>query len=105
MTLIVYDIPPGTPERQCLSCEQPIYWIRTENDRPMCLNPDGQRTATEVASGARLVVDVEFGRGRRLYALSHGVFPTGSEPGSPAMVSQHSGGHERSHGPRADEQG
>ena len=46
MTLIAYDIPPGTPERQCLSCEQPIYWIRTENDRPMCLNPDGQRTAT-----------------------------------------------------------
>ena len=31
-------------------------------------------TATEVASGARLLVDVEFGRGRRLYALSQGDF-------------------------------
>lgn len=43
------------------------------------------RTATEVASGARLLVDVEFGRGRGLYALSQGVFPVGSEPGSPAL--------------------
>ena len=31
-------------------------------------------TATEVASGARLLVDVEFGRGRTLYALSQGFF-------------------------------
>ena len=31
-------------------------------------------TATEVASGARLLVDVEFGRGRTLYALSQGVW-------------------------------
>jgi hypothetical protein len=42
-------------------------------------------SATEVASGARLLVDVEFGRGRSLYALSQGVFPVGSEPGSPAL--------------------
>jgi hypothetical protein len=42
-------------------------------------------TATEVASGARLLVDVEFGRGRRLYALSQGIFPVGSPPGSPAQ--------------------
>src|SRR5512133_2411342 len=37
-------------------------------------------TATEVASGARLLVDVEFGRGRRLYARSQGIFPVGSPP-------------------------
>lgn len=42
-------------------------------------------TATEIASGAPLLVDVEFGRGQRLYALSQGVFPVGSEPGSPAL--------------------
>jgi hypothetical protein len=42
-------------------------------------------TATEVASGARLLVDVEFGRGRRLYALSQGIFPVGSPPGAPAL--------------------
>jgi hypothetical protein len=40
-------------------------------------------TATEVASGAPLLVDVEFGRGRSLYALSQGVFG-GGPPGSPA---------------------
>ncbi|MGH3119305.1 MAG: ScyD/ScyE family protein, partial [Gaiellales bacterium] len=41
-------------------------------------------TATEVASGASLLVDVEFGRGRNLYALSQGVFG-GGPPGSPAQ--------------------
>ena len=39
--------------------------------------------ATEVASGAPLLVDVEFGRGRDLYALSQGVF-SGGPPGAPA---------------------
>jgi sugar lactone lactonase YvrE len=39
--------------------------------------------ATEVASGAPLLVDVEFGRGRDLYALSQGSFG-GGPPGSPA---------------------
>ena len=41
-------------------------------------------TATEVASGAPLLVDVEFGRGRTLYALSQGVFP-GGPPATPAL--------------------
>ncbi len=41
-------------------------------------------TATEVASGARLLVDVEFGRGRTLYALSQGVWD-GVAEGSPAL--------------------
>ena len=40
-------------------------------------------TATEVASGAPLLVDVEFGRGRDLFALSQGVFG-GGPPGPPA---------------------
>jgi sugar lactone lactonase YvrE len=40
-------------------------------------------TATEVASGASLLVDVEFGRGRTLYALSQGSFG-GGPAGSPA---------------------
>ena len=38
---------------------------------------------TEVASGAPLLVDVEFGRGRDLFALSQGSFG-GGPPGSPA---------------------
>ena len=41
-------------------------------------------TATEVASGASLLVDVEFGRGHKLYALSQGVFG-GGPAGSPAL--------------------
>ena len=40
---------------------------------------------TEIASGARLLVDVKFGRGRLLYALSQGIFPVGAEPGAPAL--------------------
>ena len=42
-------------------------------------------TATEVASGGRLLVDVEFGRGRTLYALAQGVWPLGNPAGSPAL--------------------
>lgn len=41
--------------------------------------------AVEVASGAPLLVDVEFGRGRTLFALSQGDFPAGGPPGAPAM--------------------
>ncbi len=41
-------------------------------------------TATEVASGAPILVDVEFGRGRTLYALSNGEF-SGDPAGSPGL--------------------
>jgi hypothetical protein len=41
-------------------------------------------TVRDVAAGGRLLVDVEFGRGHRLYALSQGVFPPGNPEGSPA---------------------
>jgi hypothetical protein len=41
-------------------------------------------TATQVASGSPLLVDVEFGRGRTPYALSQGV-GSGGPPGSPAL--------------------
>jgi hypothetical protein len=40
--------------------------------------------ATEVASGGALLVDVEFGRGRRLYALAQGDF-SGGPAGAPAL--------------------
>jgi hypothetical protein len=42
-------------------------------------------TVTEVASGAPLLVDVEFGRGRMLYALSQGEGELGAPDGSPAL--------------------
>lgn len=41
-------------------------------------------TVTHVASGAPLLVDVEFGRGQLLFALSQGVFGGGVD-GSPAL--------------------
>jgi hypothetical protein len=41
-------------------------------------------TATEVASGSPLLVDVEFGRGQTLYALSQGT-GSGDPAGSPAL--------------------
>jgi hypothetical protein len=44
----------------------------------------GDSTATQIAAGARLLVDVEFGRGRTLYALSQGFFVPGHPEGSPA---------------------
>jgi sugar lactone lactonase YvrE len=39
---------------------------------------------TEVAAGGRLLVDVEFGRGRDLFALAQGEFTPGNPDGSPA---------------------
>ena len=58
------------------------------------LPPDGKvvrftpnSAATELASGASLIVDVEFGPGRQLYALSQGIWdlpPTPENEGAPA---------------------
>src|SRR6478672_2008724 len=54
-----------------------------ENGKVVSFGPHSPN-ATEVASGAPLLVDVEFGGGR-LYALSQGIFPVGGDPGSPAL--------------------
>ena len=53
-----------------------------QNGKVVTLEP-GSGTATEVASGIRLAVDVEFGRGRTLFALSQG-FWDGPFEGAPA---------------------
>jgi hypothetical protein len=47
--------------------------------RPQSLDPK------TVASGGRLLVDVELGQGNTLFALGQGVFPEGNPPGSPAL--------------------
>lgn len=52
--------------------------------RIVAVGPKASDTSV-VASGARLLVDVEYGRGKRLYALSQGLWPLGGEPGSPAL--------------------
>ena len=43
-----------------------------QNGKVVSFTP--KSAATEIASGASLIVDVEFGRGRRLYALSQGIW-------------------------------
>jgi hypothetical protein len=55
-----------------------------ENGKVVAFGPKSP-TATEVASGAPLLVDVEFGRGRRLYALSQGPGVVGAPDGAPAQ--------------------
>jgi hypothetical protein len=56
-----------------------------EDGKVVSVNPKKSPAATEIASGAPLLVDVEFGPGHRLYALSQGDFPVGDPPGSPAL--------------------
>jgi hypothetical protein len=56
-----------------------------EDGRVVSFGPRSS-AATEIARGARLVVDVEFGRGRSLYALAQGEWD-GVQPGSPALPS------------------
>ena len=55
-----------------------------QNGKVVAFGPKST-TATVVASGAPLLVDVEFGRGRSLYALSQGPGVPGAPPGSPAQ--------------------
>jgi sugar lactone lactonase YvrE len=55
-----------------------------ENGKVVSFGPKSTTAVTEVASGSPLLVDVEFGRGRTLYALSQGV-GSGGPPGSPAL--------------------
>jgi sugar lactone lactonase YvrE len=55
-----------------------------EDGKVMAFNPKSSN-ATEVASGAPLLVDVEFGRGRTLYALSQGDFLVDDPDGAPAQ--------------------
>jgi hypothetical protein len=55
-----------------------------QNGKVVAIDPTSG-TVTDVASGAPLLVDVEFGRGRQLYALAQGVFegPADGFPASP----------------------
>ena len=54
-----------------------------ENGKVVSFSPNSP-TVTNVASGAPLLVDVEFGRGQTLFALSQGDF-SGDPAGSPAL--------------------
>jgi hypothetical protein len=54
---------------------------RPEDGKVVPFAPNSPSAVT-VASGAPLLVDVEYGRGRRLYALSQGVWTVGNEGAS-----------------------
>jgi hypothetical protein len=54
-----------------------------QNGKVVAFSPN-LSTVSPVASGAPLLVDVEFGRGRSLYALAQGIFTPGNPEGSPA---------------------
>lgn len=54
-----------------------------ETGKIVTLGPNSPE-ATPVAAGARLLVDVEFGRGRNLFELSQGLWNEAGE-GSPAL--------------------
>lgn len=54
-----------------------------ENGKVLSFSPNSP-AVTNIASGAPLLVDVEFGRGRSLFALSQGTF-SGGIPGNPAL--------------------
>jgi len=54
-----------------------------EHGKIVALQPRAH-TAREIASGAPLLVDVEFGPGHSIYALSQGHFTPGGAEGSPA---------------------
>jgi hypothetical protein len=86
--LIAFDdiVPTGLTEsgnRIYLAEAGPVPHV-PEDGKVVSFGPNSP-TATEVASGAPLLVDVEFGPGHRLYALSQGDFPVGDPPGSPAL--------------------
>lgn len=55
-----------------------------ENGKVVAFEP-GSSTAAEIASGARLLVDVEYGCCGALYALAQGDFEEGNPDGSPAQ--------------------
>ncbi len=55
-----------------------------EDGKIVSFGPKSKDAVTVEASGAPLLLDVEFGRGRSLYALSQGEWD-GSFPGSPAI--------------------
>ena len=55
-----------------------------ETGKVVMFKPMKSHTAKEIGSGAPLLIDVEFGRGHKLYALSQGDYSGGIE-GDPAL--------------------
>ena len=62
-----------------------------QNGKIVSFEP-GSPTAATIASGARLAVDVEMGRGQTLFALSQGLFPCGGDPACAGAPASHDTG-------------
>jgi hypothetical protein len=62
-----------------------------QNGKIVSFEP-GSSSPTTVASGARLAVDVEMGRGQTLFALSQGEFPCGGDPSCAGFPASHDTG-------------
>lgn len=56
-----------------------------QTGRVVAVDASSATVTDVVASGGRLLVDVERGQGSSVYALAQGVFPSGGEPGAPAL--------------------
>jgi hypothetical protein len=39
---MTFDIPQGTPARECRSCGATIYWVVTSAGKRMPVDPDGE---------------------------------------------------------------
>jgi sugar lactone lactonase YvrE len=88
--LIAFDniVPAGLAARR-----KTVYMAETgpiphvpQDGKVVAFRPESP-TATEVASGAPLLVDVQFGPGGQLYALSQGDFAEDGVPAAPALPS------------------
>ena len=74
LSMASWSCPDTWPSRAC--CQDCCKVVSFQPNSPI---------ATEVASGGRLLVDVEFARGHTLYALAQGIWPLGNAEGSPAL--------------------
>ena len=41
MSDLRFEIPPGTPEARCRSCQATIHWLKTAAGKNMPVDPDG----------------------------------------------------------------
>ena len=83
---------PGSPSGEHGSTWRKQVRSAPAAERQDCLVRAGIVDRDDVASGARLAVDVERGRGRTLFALSQGEFPCGGDPGCAGSPASHDTG-------------
>jgi hypothetical protein len=48
-----FEIPPGTPDRQCSSCLRKVFWVKTKAGKPCPVDPDGTNHFITCPTAAR----------------------------------------------------